>query len=523
MADSLVVSPPDFLVDLMGDVVGKNLECYRTSKHQCTLQISFGVPSRETDAGLFLAPKTRYGIRHSRLHWEFYRHDRSFFGHAWDDNLDDMPGPLCTFEEWARREVRDLMWNRLYQLTIQMLEGLHPQLGKKKKQELIERCKQILRCAEKHGLDIRAFAPAVECIELTLTASCRELHTVETEKLKRHVKNIDGKLREGNTLFPKVIRQNGLVSMMPEGLYNEITPVLMKRIKSETRQFLKEMSHKPSSQSFEAFKQGAESCEVIFNIEICKLMEEDAKRRKDEELISPEVRSVLNLTEEYIELRRDFWNYWPKPEGAHERGKRMVELETFINIFWKEWAESHEEISVEPSQSGPPIPTPGSTRMMALNRIIREGRFLSVGSQVYVGWLRNIERWDDAVAFVMNQTQDLEMSALRHQSHSGGFESFLCNGLGCFVDSKQDEHPPLGVQIIERLETIMTFESGCLLYQFTCVFARAGLTERALDYAEKAVFAGERFSTMAKDSDLKSLLNEPRFKALKEVDLLSAA
>jgi hypothetical protein len=200
-----------------------------------------------------------------------------------------------------------------------------------------------------------------------------------------------------------------------------------------------------------------------------------------------------------------------------------VTVEQELNAYWSRNIYSPEEVENEVRDPKSPMPTRAVLNIQAKNRAVKDGRFLSSGSGCLVGWFRNQERYQEAVDYVMANTEDVDLCVLRNRAHPDAFQVYINNGLGSFLDSKEEKHIPLAVQVVDRLEKAISFEDSGLLYQITCVLARAGETERALDYAERSVNLGERASCMEMDTDLDFIVDHPRFKALLNRETSSAA
>ena len=77
-----------------------------------------------------------------------------------------------------------------------------------------------------------------------------------------------------------------------------------------------------------------------------------------------------------------------------------------------------------------------------------------------------------------------------------------------------DEHARMGAEIIERLETVISWKTNEALYQFACVFARAGYLDRAIEYIQRTIELGTNKVHIENDSDFDNVRDDARFIAL---------
>lgn len=157
----------------------------------------------------------------------------------------------------------------------------------------------------------------------------------------------------------------------------------------------------------------------------------------------------------------------------------------------------------------------GLVRSELARRRTSEGRFLSGASACVLGWLRAQGHYDMAVEEFCAQVADTALVRLRHQSHVHSFELLVNNALGALLDSGNPAHIERGVQCLDALEAVIEWQTNSALYQIACVYARAGLTDRAIAMIERAVEGGRSIETMASDSDFASVVDDPRFQRLR--------
>jgi len=532
MTDYSAVAPPQFLTALLGDVLNKKLQCIPLEKNKFTFRISLGPHTGKSHEGLFIHPKNQKGLHHHGLHWEEFHGKAATIGHAWGDNEDDQVVFEGDFETWVRGEVGILISRHLRSQAVSMLEKLRPDLSPKKKRQVMARCEEIIAATnsfsfwgdrELESIDYKSLLAPVYSTLWILKASLTELTEPEKSGLTRQLENLDGSLVKGNGYLPVVLRKGGLFSLVPEDMMASISHTLMFRVNKETRTFIEHYQKQPSSSKFEAFKKNIESCEPVFNDAACHLLHEASNEATSKEDVSDEQRRIQGLINEYNTLFRDFQTYSPTPKGADARGQRLVTVEQELNAYWSRDIYSPEQVKNEVRDPKSPMPTRAVLNIQAKNRAVKDGRFLSSGSSCLVGWFRNEGRFQEAVEYVMADTKDVDLCVLRNDAHPPAFQCYINNGLGSFLDSRQEKHIPLAVQVVDRLEKAISFEDSGLLYQITCVLARAEETERALDYLERAVKHGERIQTMARDSDLENIVHEPRFQTLLEAATSAAA
>jgi len=208
--------------------------------------------------------------------------------------------------------------------------------------------------------------------------------------------------------------------------------------------------------------------------------------------------NVQDWIDRYTSLANDFLYFKPKTE-AEKTGPELLDLEAKLNQHWAK---------IIPQSS--PL-----SRAAIEQELIQQSRFLSAGSASVVGWLRNQGRYQEVVDYMMPlQSQEI-LCILRHKSNPRGFEGFLSNGLSCFLDSQEDEHIEQAIQLVGVIESVISpWKHGNILYTLGCIAARAGQTQRALEYVRQAIEKGESIEAMAKDTDFESIWAHPEFKEL---------
>ena len=219
--------------------------------------------------------------------------------------------------------------------------------------------------------------------------------------------------------------------------------------------------------------------------------------------------NVQDWIDRYTMLCNDY-QYFNPTTNTDETAPELIELEAKLNAYWMTM------LSETTSLSRPNLE----------NELCSQNRFLSSGSASYVGWMRNQQRYQEVVDFMMplvDQGHDQdelcqgELCRLRHTTNGWGFEAFIGNGLSCFLDSQVEAHIPQALQIIDEMERhISTWSTRSSLYAFACVAARGNQLDRALKYVKQAMDCNVKIANFANDSDMVNLHDHPEFIALME-------
>jgi hypothetical protein len=210
---------------------------------------------------------------------------------------------------------------------------------------------------------------------------------------------------------------------------------------------------------------------------------------------------IQGLIDRYTQLCNDYRYFEPETD-TKKTVPELLEIEARLNAYW---------LKLLPDEKN-------MARANVQQDLIDQKRFLSAGSASVVGWMRNQKRYQEVVDYMMPLCTQLELCSLRHQANTWGFEAFLGNGLSCFLDSQDEAHIPLGIQIIDALETIIPeWHTDNSLYAFGCLAARANQVDRALEYI-KALILIDSSSVihMQYDSDFQNVHEHPVFVALLE-------
>jgi hypothetical protein len=205
---------------------------------------------------------------------------------------------------------------------------------------------------------------------------------------------------------------------------------------------------------------------------------------------------VQDLIDRYTQLCNDY-QYFSPSTNSKKTAPELLALEARLNAHW---------FGTLPEQTS-------MYRPIVEQQLIIQKRFLSSGSASIVGWMRNNGRYQKVVDYMMPLCTQLELCTLRHKANSQGFEAFLSNGLSCFLDSRDESHIPLGIQIMDAMESVIPeWEHEDIFYAFGCMAARAKQVDRAFRYIKKAIeFDKDIIQHMAQDRDFENIHSDPDF------------
>ncbi|MEM7160199.1 MAG: hypothetical protein AAF799_45595 [Myxococcota bacterium] len=549
------VQPPEFIRDLLGEVLGERLACWTTGQHQCSVRVGVEDPTGEAYEGLFFDLDSEYGVHHLGTVWEIYSGGRPRLGHAWDDNEEDQFADPLPFREWLRGEVSGLARGRSSHVVLaawrRLAEQLPPSPGVES-EALRTELAEALEVGERYGAKGRSWFEGGRVAELLLRGQTEEDTALAVAEL---LPKLEGRLYEPATDWAKFLMYGARLHSerelppgakdrigeevgwvfdgMDEGMppprlqeYCARVAVCAEPVRRAFSSAFVAQARDPMWLHMLAAELRAVPSEMVPPLEAALELEpedttilsallgayREAGRPEDAEAVRVTLDSLTDDAEEatavdsdtpsdadvqgwidaYSRLAAEFSASSPRRKGDPDaRGKTLIELEARLNTYWR---------------------THFANR---LDQCVQQGRFLSSGSSGYVGWLRNEERYQEAVDHLAAQLRDDELNDLRFRTHRYAFEVLVNNGLGSCVDSGDEEHLQIGVELVNRVDAF-PMESSDVLYQVACVLARAGDVDRALVYAERAVAAGESAQVMARDTDLAAIHDHERFRRLLE-------
>lgn len=475
------------IADLLGEVLGLELRAIHAEAHQCPIRIVLGQPPESESEGLFADPAREYGIHHHGMSWVIYRGGRPELGHAWDDSEEDTVGEPLPYGDWLRREVGTLVGGHLLREARSVWTAIGAGTGDLG--ALLERVEAIGTEAERFYERLPDWFGNVGTLRALLRLAAGGGGQRERGELVEGAPTLSGYVVEPDSPFGVLTREG--LRVIGKEIRQEVAAAIDERVKGEARSIVDARLKGMSASRFGEYRRAFEAC-VAPVWDACFAVFDEAGR--DPALAarqSEEQREVQSWINEYNDLSREFATSSPREDdGVEERAGRLIAVEGRLNDYWRT---SHAD---------------------ELDRCVEDGRFLSSGSAGYVGWLRNHERYEEAVGYVCANMGDMELSALRHRTHELAFETYVNNGLGSFLDSGDPGHIERALALVDELERAVTLRTGDALYQVACVYARAGRIDDALGAVERAVKAGESIRAMSHDSDFAAIASHPRFRAL---------
>ena len=232
------------------------------------------------------------------------------------------------------------------------------------------------------------------------------------------------------------------------------------------------------------------------------MLEKIRLRIKAMDVKAPSTKNIQSMIDRYTQICNDYQYFSPSTD-SRKTARELLKLEAKLNTYWFNL-----------------LPNPKSlSRQIVEEQLIEQNRFLSAGSASICGWMRNQQRYQEVVDYMMPLVDQGELCLLRHKTNSWGFEAFMGNGLSCFLDSQIERHIPQAIQIIDALEQhISNWTTRHSLYAFACVAARANQLDRALKYVRQALNCYVSITNFANDSDMVNLHDHPDFIALMETN-----
>jgi hypothetical protein len=200
----------------------------------------------------------------------------------------------------------------------------------------------------------------------------------------------------------------------------------------------------------------------------------------------------------YTALFKKWQNYKPSSKNPLAEGEAFIELEKIINKAWLKHLTTASE----------------SERSRTRDRLTYNRRFVCSATTCVLSWMRIQKNFDRATVIFKEQVDDIELLKLRYESNQFNFEHMINSVFGAFLDSKKDEHIALALELLDIIESHCEWQHGQCEYQLACVYARAGMIDRALDMVELYAKNGGSSVHMANDEDLAIIHNHPRFLAV---------
>ena len=435
---------------------------------------------------LRLVPERRYGARETGQSHHAFADGAVAFMTPWDDDGPDYEPTEQSYEDWVEASLAKVVACHLAWEVEGISEASSPGDALK---ALTRQFQQV----ERFGLDRFDFSDEVNQASLMMRwlGPALDAPDAAADHLIEATSQSKGGLDAPSSARCLLVYAASawLADEQLTRFVEHIRPLLM----AETRRVCGE--GEGASRRFQSFRVLVDKSprEVSSVLEAC-LEELMASERPE----SKEDKALRLKIVRYNELSRDFMTYRPASATPLEDAAELLRLEGEINAAWRDRLK----------------PLSGLARSEIEGQLCRDGRFLSRGSGLALGWLRDQGRYNEVVAHFSAQVADAELVKLRHKSQTSSFEFLVNNAFGGYLDSGKQAHITEAVQCLDALETTVRWETRQPLYQIACVLARAGLTDRALSAVQDAVEHGESIHAMARDSDFNNVVDAPRFQAL---------
>ena len=405
------------------------------------------------------------------------------FTTAWDDEW-TVVREQVTFEDWldgsvAKLVARSIGWGpeRLADDSNELtMEGWLDELAEVAAVEAV---------VDELPEAVAPFLPLLERI-----AAAREGRVGAGVHLAEAMAQLDGGL--DNAQHPSSLILGSCKAWMPEDALRPFVDGIMPWVEAETERVLG--IWKESPRGFHALKQVIDRAPLAINHRVGRILD-DAMAASNPQ--SEEEQALQAKIVEYNRLCADWRAYSPSCAEPMAEGRALLDLEAAINRSWLASLDGLTDLA----------------RSEALNRLVADGRFLSGGTGAVLGWMRNAGHEAIAVETFAKQVDDMDLFVLRHRSQTAAFENMINNVFGAFLDSGVEAHIDQAVALLDRIEPKVQWTTGACDYQLACVFARAGLVERALDAVERCKRSGSSLWGMTKDTDLAAIHDHPRFLA----------
>ena len=184
--------------------------------------------------------------------------------------------------------------------------------------------------------------------------------------------------------------------------------------------------------------------------------------------------------------------YNRRDPDLNEDAQRLLEVEAWLNRFWN---------SVLPPHDDP-------DREEIVATLCVQQRFKARGSEGYLTWIRTQHHLEDGVAYFLGRVRDHDLTVLQHRGdwHCG---PYLAQGFSCMLDTQRPEHIEQALEVIDDLESELSWKNQHVFYALACVASRAGQLDRAVRYARESVALGHDVTPMFKDPDFANLMADP--------------
>jgi hypothetical protein len=507
---------PDYLSDLQFSLGGKVLALYPVSWAEGMYAVGFEVP---TDTwGLFVNLEGEHGKLHDSQTVEVYR-DGRVYSHV--RTLHDHVGTPQAFSEWLRGKVAKLIHN----CVRGHIGGTYYQLDKNAQKADVSTIETMCRviAAQPPLPEVEWFSCQVICDALTALLNAHERGTMSQHEAAL----VRGFLDEySEPPFRRDLRDKTIEHafvLLPDVVPAAILDYLETQAKKQLGNG--ELSVEGAASVGPFLERQPAHLRPIYNgllLPLCDTPElcfavatalsanpETAAEYADRGLqLSPTHAGLLHFTELLGGRSHSFKQAAAKAKQYEElipkvlyegrspdlkgNDKKLLDTQAWLNRFW---------MSVLP-----PREAPGWEQ--AVDTMCRQIRFKVRGSEAYLKWCRFQGKNDEGAAFFLRCLQDLELLQLQHRSdyHCPGY---LSQGFSCMLDTQRPEHIEQALEVIDKLEAVLTWKSTDVYYALACVTSRAGQIMRAVGYAKRCVELGGAVEPMFTDPDFANLMNNP--------------
>lgn len=439
---------------------------------------------------LTLRLQADFGERSNSQAVERYEAGQASFTTAWDDEWTQTSRGDRGFAHWIYAALEAMVEAHLRWELERLYDAKQPDVSVRR---LVLQLKQVQHFTVA-SIDLNpTLTELADLADTVVRAADGDHHAVQT--LAQAAVGCSGTLDEPESTFAVLV---GGVSWV---LANEdratFTEAIDARLEAETRRVAEASGKSPKA--FHALKKVLDRAPAPVGLRINEWLTDIAAATLP---VSEGHRELHNAIQRYQDLYREWSSYTPSAADPLEEGRNFLALEAEINRAWRQTLDAQT----------------GLFRSVLETRLTADGRFVCGASGLVFGWMRNEGLHDEAVRRFLVQVEDLDLLMLQQRSHPNSFGNLINNALGAFLDSGNEAHIDLAVACLDALSSRISWNVRDGLHNVACVYARAGLIDRAIAAVEEAVSNGVSIRTMGRDSDLTAVHDHPDF-----VRLLDAA
>ena len=516
---------PDFLADLQLSLAGKPLALHPVSWDQGMYAVALDAP--EGSWGLFVDLEQERGRHHDSQTVEEYKQG-SVYGHV--RSLHDHVGTPKAFEDWLRERVTKL----IHQLVGRHIDGTYDRL----EQEGVAATASTL-AAMCHEIAALPPLPKVEpfgcqpiCDALAAILKAHERGTMQDDEaatvrffldeynepaFRKHLR--DQTIRHAFVLLPDVIPhpvRDYLEASAREQFdkYTNGSKLTVENTASIGRLLELQPAHlRPIYNDFivprcdNAALCFAMATTLSADPAVAARYAEMGRQHEPTHVGLSRFTEILRTHptafQEAADQAKAYEALWPKvlneanTSDLQGNDEKLLEVEAWLNRFWMELL--------------PPRHDPSWEEIV--ETLCAQVRFKARGSEAYLTWCRYQGREDEGVDYFLRCVDDLDRTQLQHRSdwHCG---PYLAQAFSCMLDTQRPEHIEQALEVIARLESVLTWKNQHVFYALACIASRAGQLERALGYAKQSVDLGHDAAPMLTDPDFNNLMADPHSESI---------